>query len=33
MVPKEIEFLKILPKSPNGKVDKKLLKITHSKTE
>jgi len=26
MIPKEIEFLNSLPKSPNGKIDKKLLK-------
>jgi acyl-coenzyme A synthetase/AMP-(fatty) acid ligase len=26
MIPKSIEFLKDLPKSPNGKIDKKVLK-------
>ncbi len=30
MIPKEVEFLEILPKSPNGKVDKKSLKLMDS---
>jgi len=32
MIPKEIEFLDALPKSPNGKVDKKSLKLMDNTT-
>jgi acyl-coenzyme A synthetase/AMP-(fatty) acid ligase len=32
MVPKYVEFVDDLPKTPNGKIDKKLLKIQNSKT-
>ena len=31
MIPKEIKFLEVLPKSPNGKVDKKQLKLINEK--